>query len=333
MTCSTQHSLPYRFYMQLHSPEVLFFIKVSGFTTFSEAADHLNVPQPTVSRRIIGLEKTLGQPLFVRARSGLTLTPFGQNFLTNALRVEAELENLKYLALKQDDKKVVSVEAPPVLANHLINKVLPSFYRLHPTILVDVQLISYKQQYSNNQNAIRLQAVQFEPDTNSYIKYLDAHRSYYAHPDLVLRYPELKHPLDLERYNIPCIVIGSQQEHADKWLFNENQRSFSVNINPVLRVNDGLSAKQGVLNDLGVAWNYDVAMSDAIEKGQTVELFSSSYTSGASAFIGYSRNKNLTKPETIFIEFVQGFMSTDNRGNASNQPVFNSERNQLTGTF
>lgn len=57
------------------------FIEIVSTGSFIKAADRLNVAQTTVSARIRLLEQLLGRPLFVRNKTGASLTPAGQQFL------------------------------------------------------------------------------------------------------------------------------------------------------------------------------------------------------------------------------------------------------------
>jgi LysR family transcriptional regulator, flagellar master operon regulator len=60
------------------------FIEIVSTKSFSRAAERLNVAQTTVSARIRLLEQQLGRPLFVRNKSGASLTPAGEQFLRYA---------------------------------------------------------------------------------------------------------------------------------------------------------------------------------------------------------------------------------------------------------
>ncbi len=57
------------------------FLEIVSTHSFIRAADRLNVSQTTISARIKTLEERLGRPLFVRNKSGATLTPAGEQFL------------------------------------------------------------------------------------------------------------------------------------------------------------------------------------------------------------------------------------------------------------
>lgn len=60
------------------------FLEIVSTGSFIRAAERLNVGQTTVSARIRILEEQLGRPLFVRNKSGASLTPAGDQFLRYA---------------------------------------------------------------------------------------------------------------------------------------------------------------------------------------------------------------------------------------------------------
>jgi DNA-binding transcriptional LysR family regulator len=60
------------------------FLEIVSTGSFVRASERLNVGQTTVSARIRLLEEQLGRPMFVRSKSGATLTPAGEQFLRYA---------------------------------------------------------------------------------------------------------------------------------------------------------------------------------------------------------------------------------------------------------
>jgi len=56
------------------------FLEVMTTRSFSAAAARLNITQTAISARIRNLEEQVGRQLFVRNKSGATLTPAGQSF-------------------------------------------------------------------------------------------------------------------------------------------------------------------------------------------------------------------------------------------------------------
>src|SRR5689334_25325008 len=60
------------------------FLEIVSTGSFIKAADRLHVAQTTVSARVRALEARLGRPLFVRNKTGASLTPAGEQFLRYA---------------------------------------------------------------------------------------------------------------------------------------------------------------------------------------------------------------------------------------------------------
>lgn len=61
------------------------FLMVAETGSFIEAGRKMNVTQSTVSARVKSLEELFGRPLFVRSKSGATLTAAGDQFQKHAL--------------------------------------------------------------------------------------------------------------------------------------------------------------------------------------------------------------------------------------------------------
>jgi DNA-binding transcriptional LysR family regulator len=72
------------------------FLAIAAHGSFVEAANRLHVTQSTVSARIQSLEDFLGARLFVRNRSGATLTPAGRRFLQHAKTLVLTLEQARH---------------------------------------------------------------------------------------------------------------------------------------------------------------------------------------------------------------------------------------------
>src|SRR5699024_7952031 len=86
--------------MQIEAIEA--FVMACKLGSFQATAEHLNISQPAVSKRLAGLEERLGQRLFDRVGRRLTLTQAGLSWLPHATEVvnilddgRRALDNLK----------------------------------------------------------------------------------------------------------------------------------------------------------------------------------------------------------------------------------------------
>ncbi len=72
------------------------FLAIAAHGSFLAAAGQLHLTQSTVSARIQRLETELGTRLFVRNRSGASLTPAGRRFLEHAKRLVLTAEQARH---------------------------------------------------------------------------------------------------------------------------------------------------------------------------------------------------------------------------------------------
>ncbi|WP_163527161.1 cidABC operon transcriptional activator CidR [Halobacillus ihumii] len=113
-----------------------YFIEVSRFSSFTRAADHLFLTQPTISKMIKNLEEELGVELFDRSRKKLVLTDAGRVILEQAQTIDRAFNNLQ---TELDDllglqKGHIRIGLPPIMdADHFI-RILGEFHQLYPNI-------------------------------------------------------------------------------------------------------------------------------------------------------------------------------------------------------
>jgi DNA-binding transcriptional LysR family regulator len=122
--------------------DLLIFARVAELGSFSRAADRLGLPKSTVSRRLAGLERRLGERLLLRTTRRQTLTEFGLQLLEHARQVVAEVDAVT--ALSEHRQAAPSgrlrVSMPSDFANLLLAEALAAFMALHPAITLDLDL-------------------------------------------------------------------------------------------------------------------------------------------------------------------------------------------------
>ncbi|HEY9050605.1 MAG TPA: LysR family transcriptional regulator, partial [Gammaproteobacteria bacterium] len=72
------------------------FLTIAAHGSFLEAARQLHLTQSTVSARIQRLEEELDARLFIRNRSGASLTQSGRRFLEHAKRLVLTAEQARH---------------------------------------------------------------------------------------------------------------------------------------------------------------------------------------------------------------------------------------------
>lgn len=102
------------------------FVCLSKSLNFSTAAKERNVTQPAFSRRIRSLEDYLGVPLFDRSFTPITLTLYGEHFLSYAENILASIRDAKQelTLLAPQSNNLISIVSLHTLAINTIPKII-----------------------------------------------------------------------------------------------------------------------------------------------------------------------------------------------------------------
>jgi DNA-binding transcriptional LysR family regulator len=122
--------------MNMQLQQLRYFLAVAENRHFTQAADLLEVSQPTLSKQIHTLESSLGTPLFERIRGAIALTAAGEALLPFARRMIADAD-----AARDEVREIIGLRrgevrlgATPSLCSSLVPAVLRRFRAAHPGI-------------------------------------------------------------------------------------------------------------------------------------------------------------------------------------------------------
>ncbi len=116
------------------------FLAVVEAGSINRASHRLGVGQATVSRRLAELEAAVGQTLFVRSVTGVTLTPTGEQMVTPLKRM-AEWATEVSRTVAQGDARVagtVRVTGAPLVSATILARFAARLRELHPGIQLEV---------------------------------------------------------------------------------------------------------------------------------------------------------------------------------------------------
>lgn len=117
------------------------FLAVVATGSFVRAAERLHITQSTVSARIRALEEQLGCRLFVRNKSGATLTPAGRQFQKHAATLVRTLEQAQQDAgIVHGYRAVLTVGGRFALWVELLLKWLPLMRELAPDVSLRAEI-------------------------------------------------------------------------------------------------------------------------------------------------------------------------------------------------
>ena len=114
------------------------FAAVAETLHFGRAAERLGMTQPPLSQSIMGLERDLGAPLFVRTKRNVRLSALGEQWLPNVLSVLSALDELPTTARRMRDGQTGHLALSFVSTADY--SVLPSLVRRYSQAYPDVEI-------------------------------------------------------------------------------------------------------------------------------------------------------------------------------------------------
>lgn len=121
--------------------QLIYFIEVSKFKSFSKAASELHISQPSISQAIINLEDELGVKLLERSRSGVSLTKTGKSLLPKAQSMINILNEIQDEARAESHslRGILNISTIPSISNAFLSEVLSAYKKAHPYVRLEVK--------------------------------------------------------------------------------------------------------------------------------------------------------------------------------------------------
>lgn len=113
------------------------FAAVVKYGSFTTAAQHLYLSQPTVSAHVRALEEELGRRLLLRTTKSLEVTPKGREVYDCAVKMLA-LQTRIRRTCAPDEEHIIRLGASTIPSAYLLPQLLPEFGRRHPDVYFTV---------------------------------------------------------------------------------------------------------------------------------------------------------------------------------------------------
>jgi DNA-binding transcriptional LysR family regulator len=259
--------------MDVEPNDLLLFARIVESGSFSKAADRVNLPKSTVSRRIALLEAKLGERLLQRTTRKLMLTEFGASLLEHARKVVDEVEAAG--ALVQHRQLAPSgrlrISMPGDFANLGMNRVLTHFMESYPEITLELDLSPRRVDLvaENFDIAIRMGTL---PDDSS----LNARRvalekmALYAAPSYIARRGMPSHPDELLEHELLCLL--SRNGGPAPWVLTRAKQTWQRELPARLTANSPDLLARIACTGAGIAASSDLFAEAHVESGELVRV-------------------------------------------------------------
>ncbi len=129
--------------MNYNIQQLEYIVALDNFRSFSLAAQHCHVTQPTLSMQVKKLEEDLSINIFDRSRKPLIPTLLGEEVLSQARKILTEVSILNELVSEQNKglSGTLSIGIIPTLAPYLVPLFIGSYLKEYPDVEVKIQEI------------------------------------------------------------------------------------------------------------------------------------------------------------------------------------------------
>lgn len=290
--------------MKLKIEDMIIFTKVAEKCSFNKAADELNIPTSTLSRRISALEKTLEILLFERSTRQVLLTPQGKEIIAYCEEIINKKKELEYFIESNyhQNSGVLSVTTSHATVSLLSAEFIPQFILKYPNITLSLKSstdtdadlhsdIVITSAYPKNENLVAT-------------KICSLSRSFFASPSYLTKHGKPQSLQDLKEHNIlyvknssnPCIY--SYIELKKTALQSKNLIFFDI-----------FQAIESAISGHGIVWAPDFIIKNKIAPKALQMLFDEKHSIEVPSYAIYPYRINQPKKIISFISELKKFIN------------------------
>lgn len=243
--------------------------------SLSAASRSLNVPLPTVSRRVSDLEAFLGTQLVVRTSRKLMLTEIGQSYVEAMRKVYDDLTEAERAASGEyrAPRGELLVTAPIMFGKEHVAPVIHEFLRVYPEVSVRLALFDSVIDIVESKIDVAVRIGQLADSSLVAVRIGEVRWVTCASPEYLERRGTPTTPEELLMHD--CIALEGLQHYRD-WSFACSRGTISVKIRPRLSVNTADAVIDGAIAGVGIARIISYQAAQGIHDGSLVSILKES---------------------------------------------------------
>ncbi|HEX2543692.1 MAG TPA: LysR family transcriptional regulator [Ramlibacter sp.] len=282
------------------------FVRVVEAGSFTKAAETMELPKPTVSRLIQGLEQDLRVRLLDRTTRSVTVTAEGATYYERVVRLLSELSDIESSAKQSlaNPSGRLRVDVATAVATKVLIPALPHFYELYPEIELEFGIGNrYSDLVADNVDCV----VRAGPAVEEFLvarrvggfrlitcaapKYLQA----FGMPQAVTELPGHHRLLGL---------LSTRTGKPIPFRFHRNGESVEIAPQPRLLVDDTNAHLAAGVAGLGILQAPGYMLQAELESGQLVPVLQEWVTQTVPLHVLYRPNRFLSAKVRVFIDWT-----------------------------
>ncbi len=280
--------------------DIKLFMLVVELQSFSSAAEALNLPRSTVSRRISELEAKLSAKLLIRTTRNLTLTTTGLDYYNNMLNIIPQFDKANEVVRTQSHSPTGRIKIGFINESDILcHDILQGFLRQYPNIQIETHLSSlgYHDIISYGLDAsIHIGPIADSSFVARQIKPFK--RKLYAGRQYMEKFGKPESLNELKDHSI--ILLRWPDGRLENTLQFQTE---SVVVNSQLIVNNSYFIRHSVLAGSGIALMPEIVVKEALATGEVVDILPEHETMIENIWLVYPSRQGTSHAARLFIDY------------------------------
>ena len=291
--------------MNLEPNDLLLFARVADEGSFSRAAERLELPKSTVSRRVAALESLLGERLLLRTTRKLALTDFGLAVLKHAHHVVEDVAAAAALAQNRqvEPSGRLRVTMPGDMANVVLAPLLAEFALEYPAIKLEIDLSARFVDLIGENFDVAIRMGDLRDDASLAARRLAVFSGgLYASPAYVARHGMPEEPEALMEHD--ALQVLSRSGDAMPWVLNRGEQLWQGAPPGRASANSPELLMRMALGGAGIAVVNDHFASPYLERGELVHVLPEWRLPPVSAWAVFPGRRLMPARTRVFIDML-----------------------------
>jgi DNA-binding transcriptional LysR family regulator len=290
------------------------YTRVARLGSFSAAARESGLAQSQVSRMIAELEAGLGARLLSRTTRAVVPTEAGTEFLARIEPILAAVDDAENSVRETGELRgLLRIGMPSTMGIRVVLPNLSAFAERHPLLHLELLLEDQWQDMVKEAVDVGIR-VGTLPDLAGTARLIGTmHRVIVASPDYIMRHGTPAAPVDIENHRI---VGGPAGSKISSWQFERNGKKSSIDLNPMVSINDTEGALAAAIGGLGMISTTSWACKRELERGTLVQVLPEWKMAELPVHAYFPMGRTTRMAARVFVDFLATLL-----GSAHEKPI------------
>lgn len=284
--------------------DIAIFVKVVELSSFTAAAEALEMSQPVVSKAVTRLEEKLGARLLNRTTRRLSLTEAGSELYRRSVRALEEIENaeIEVARFQTEPRGTLRVSAPMSFSILQLGAKLQTFLERYPGVHVELNLDDRQVDLVEEGFDVAIRIANLRDSNLVARKIVPCRQVICASPAYLDKHGTPERPEDLLEHN--CILY-SFLTHAREWRLTDTEgQTHVVPLKGSLQTNNGLVNRAAAISGTGILMLPTFYIGDQLRSGELKPILCKFRPADIAVYAVYPERRNLSPKVRAFVDFL-----------------------------